>query len=109
MKRQHHAGITTGSNGKFRPNEKITREQMATMIIRAIEYKDASVLEGVTNNIVFADAKNIDSYAKASVDLAAGLGIISGKEVNGKKVFDPKANATRAQAAKVVYYLTRKT
>ena len=66
-----HAGITTGSNGKFRPNEKITREQMATMIIRAIEYKDASVLEGITNNIVFADAKNIDSYAKASVDLAA--------------------------------------
>ncbi len=86
------------SNGKFRPNEEITRQQMATMIIRAIEYKDASVLEGVTNNVVFADAKDITAYAKKSVDLAAGLGIISGKEVKGKKVFEPKANATRAQA-----------
>ena len=37
-----------------------------------------------------------------------GLGIVSGKEVNGNKVFDPRANATRGQASKVVYYLLEK-
>ncbi|HJF33791.1 MAG TPA: NEAT domain-containing protein [Sporosarcina psychrophila] len=99
------AGIISVTDGKFRPNEAITRQQMATMIIRAIEYKDASVLEGVKNDVAFTDAKDITAYAKKSVDLAAGLGIIGGKEVKGKQVFEPKANATRAHASKMVYYL----
>jgi len=99
------AGIISVNDGKFRPNEAITRQQMATMIIRAIEYKDASVLEGVKNDVIFADAKDITAYAKTSVDLAAGLGILGGKEVKGKQLFEPKANATRAHASKMVYYL----
>ncbi|WP_342600207.1 S-layer homology domain-containing protein [Psychrobacillus sp. FSL H8-0483] len=37
--------------------------------------------------------------------LAAELGIISGKDENGKTVFAPKDNATRAQAAKMLYFL----
>lgn len=102
------AGIISVNDGKFRPNEKITRQQMATMIIRAIEYKDANVLEGVKNNVSFADAKDITAYAKTSVDLAAGLGIIGGKEVKGKVVFEPKANASRAHASKMVYYMLEK-
>ncbi|WP_186672552.1 NEAT domain-containing protein [Sporosarcina sp. BP05] len=102
------AGIANGSGGKFIPNEPITREQMAAMIIRSIEYKDASVLTGVKNDVLFTDAKNISAYAKTSVDLAAGLGIISGKEINGKKVFEPKEKATRAHSAKMVYYLLEK-
>jgi len=102
------AGIISVNDGKFRPNEAITRQQMATMIIRAIEYKDASVLEGIKNNVSFTDAKDITAYAKTSVDLAAGLGIIGGKEVKGKDVFEPKANATRAHASKMVYYMLEK-
>ncbi|MBO0603164.1 NEAT domain-containing protein [Sporosarcina sp. E16_3] len=102
------AGIISVNDGKFRPNEAITRQQMATMIIRAIEYKDASVLEGVKNDVSFADAKDITAYAKTSVDLAAGLGIIGGKKVKGKDVFEPKANATRAHASKMVYYMLEK-
>lgn len=102
------AGIISVNDGKFLPNQPITRQQMATMIIRAIEYKDASVLEGVTKKVAFADAKDITAYAKTSVDLAAGLGIIGGKEVKGKEVFEPKANATRAHASKMVYYMLEK-
>ncbi|KAA0966896.1 hypothetical protein FQ087_11975 [Sporosarcina sp. ANT_H38] len=102
------AGIIIVNDGKFRPNQPITRQQMATMIVRAIEYKDASVLEGVTNKVAFADAKDITAYAKTSVDLATGLGIIGGKVVNGKNVFEPKANATRAHASKMVYYMLEK-
>ncbi|MBO0588582.1 NEAT domain-containing protein [Sporosarcina sp. E16_8] len=102
------AGIISVNDGKFRPNQAITRQQMATMIIRAIEYKDASVLEGVKNDVTFADAKDITAYAKTSVDLAAGLGIVNGKKVKGKDVFEPKANATRAHASKMVYYMLEK-
>lgn len=101
----HRAGIINGDNGKFNPNAEITRQQMATMIIRAIEYKDATVLENVKSDIVFADEAHINDYAKESVALAAGLGIIDGNEVKGKKMFEPKMGATRAHAMKMVYNL----
>lgn len=101
----NRAGIVSGNNGKFQPNDLITRQQMAAMIIRAIEYKDASILEGVNSKVLFTDAAGIADYAKEYVGLAAELGIIGGKEVNGKNVFAPKENATRAHAAKMLYYL----
>ncbi|WP_342508648.1 NEAT domain-containing protein [Sporosarcina sp. FSL K6-2383] len=104
----NRAGIIKGNEGKYNPNEKITRQQMVTMIIRAIEFKDASVLKDVTNAVVFTDTKNITAEAKKSIDLAAGLGIISGKEVKGQKVFEPQADATRAHASKMVYQLVEK-
>ncbi|WHT48043.1 S-layer homology domain-containing protein [Sporosarcina thermotolerans] len=100
----NRAGIVLGKNdGKFSPNEEITREQMAAMIIRAIEYKNASVLKDVNTNVVFADAGRINDYAKTAVTLSAGLGIIDGSTVDGKKVFQPKDSATRAHASKMVY------
>lgn len=102
------AGIIKVSDAKFRPYEKITRQQMVTMIIRAIEYKDSTVLTGLTNKAQFADEKKIDVYAKDAVNQATELEIISGKEVNGKQIFDPRANATRAHAAKMVYNLLEK-
>ncbi|SDM36787.1 Ig-like domain (group 2) [Psychrobacillus sp. OK028] len=101
----NRAGIILGSNGKFNPNEKITRQQMASMIIRAIEYNDASVLKGVTSKVTFADEASISDYAKENVALAAELGIISGKKVNGKQVFAPLDYATRAEASKMLYNL----
>ena len=99
----NRAGIINGDNGKFNPNAEITRQQMATMIIRAIDYKDASVLEDVKSDIVFADEAHINDYAKSSVAMAAGLGIIDGNDVKGKKMFEPKKGATRAHAVKMVY------
>lgn len=101
----NRAGIVTGDNGKFKPNEKITRQQMAAMIIRAIEYQDATLLEGVESVVPFKDAASISDYAQQYVGLAVSLGIISGREVDGEYVFAPKENATRAHAAKMLYYL----
>ncbi|WP_339251557.1 NEAT domain-containing protein [Sporosarcina sp. FSL W8-0480] len=100
----NRAGIVLGKNdGKFSPNEEITREQMAAMIIRAIEYKNASVLKGIKTDVVFSDAGRINAYAKTAVAQASGLGIIDGSTVDGKKVFQPKDSATRAHASKMVY------
>ncbi|ASS87136.1 S-layer homology domain-containing protein [Geobacillus stearothermophilus] len=99
------AGIIKGSNGKFRPYENITREQMAAMIIRAIEYKNKALLDHINPTIPFADKDQIDSYAKEYVGFAWKLEIINGTTVDGKTVFAPKDNATRAQAAKMLYKL----
>lgn len=99
----NRAGIINGDAGKFNPNAAITRQQMAAMIIRAIEYKDASALENVETTVKFADAAQVSDYAKDAVQKAVGLGIIDGDVVKGQKVFAPKANATRAHASKMVY------
>ncbi|MDM5333122.1 carboxypeptidase regulatory-like domain-containing protein [Ureibacillus composti] len=99
------AGIVAGSNGKFNPNDKITRQQMATMIVRAIEYVDPTIIDGVQNDVKFADEASIYDYAKENVQIVAGLGIVKGREVGGQQLFAPKENATRAQAATMLYNL----
>jgi hypothetical protein len=78
---------------------------MAAMIARAIEYKNAQLLDGLKKELPFADAQAIDAYAKDSVAYATALGIIKGRTINGKVFFAPKENATRAQAAVMLYRL----
>ncbi|MGJ7035677.1 S-layer homology domain-containing protein [Anoxybacillus eryuanensis] len=102
------AGIIRGNGGKFDPHAPITREQMATMIVRAIQYKNEKILEEEKGrNVSFADASTISSYAREDVQLATQLQIIDGKMQNGQRVFDPKGKATRAQAAKMLYEMLR--
>jgi len=101
----HRAGIVQGSNSGFKPGDKISREQMVTMIVKAIEKVNADLLKDVQGSLEFADSATIQDYAKNNVELAVGLGIIDGKVVNGKTVFAPKDIATRAQAAKMIYQL----
>ncbi len=99
----NRAGIISGmGNGKFAPNEKITREQMAAMVIRAIQYKDASLLEGVKAPASFKDSKKISSFAKDYVAQAAALKLVNGY---ADQTFAPKADTTRAQSAVILYRL----
>lgn len=95
------AGITDGvGNFLFDVNAQITRQDMAVMCHRALKYikTDLSNVESVQ----FADASGVSAYAEDAVGILAGLGIINGK---GNNQFDPQSNATRAEAAKVVYLL----
>lgn len=94
----YREGLVSGmSETQFSPNSKITREQMAVMIQRALEYKGISSRESA---IVFADEKKIASWAKPSVKRLYFLGIINGKD---KKVnFAPKDHATRAETAAII-------
>lgn len=101
----NRAEIVFGTNGSFYPNDSISRQQMVTMIIRAIENKKASVLEDVESTLTFTDEAAIQDYAKEYVELAVGLDIVGGQEVDGGILFAPDENATRAQAAKMIYHL----
>ena len=51
--------------------------------------------------ISFADSGEIADYAKDAVYILAKAGIVSGNE---NSEFNPLANATRAEAAKILYY-----
>ena len=76
---------------KFQPNKPITREEMAVMIIRSMEY---DYLAAAVNKqpSQFKDVIQRAGY----IELAKDLGIINGRS---KDIFDPDAKATKQEAA----------
>ena len=90
-------GITTGyQDGSFRPDQHISREEMATFIYR---YLDSRSLAPQSEEISFEDAADIASWASESVRALAGVGIIAGDE-RGR--FNPQNGATRAETATLI-------
>lgn len=86
------------SNGKFGPSDSITREQLAVMLNNYCKYKGK--FKTVNGNLsAFKDYKNISSYAKDAMNWAVGNGVITGSNGN----VNPKGNATRAEAASMIY------
>ncbi len=99
-------GVTTGTGkNTFSPDDKITREQMATMIYRYATKKGVYFFL-LRPNYIFADANQIAKYATEPVSAMQRGAIISGSEVNGKHYFKPKDNATREEAAKMLSLLS---
>ena len=92
-------GIIMGSDGKFMPNDKITRQDMALMIKRALNLGD----EGF--EVVFEDSEKISGYAQKAVYAIYKKGIMKGA---GDGFFNPLMNASRAEAAQTVYNMLNK-
>lgn len=91
--------VQGGTDGLFRPNATITREEMAVMMLRAMSY--AGVMPTVSGSELapFADRAKVSSWAKDGVVAAVKTGLIKGVTTTQLK---PKDNATRAQAAVIV-------
>lgn len=90
-------GIVNGiGDGLFGIGMNITRQDIATIACRALAIKAAGTAAD------FADDADMADYARESVYALASHGIISGM---GDGSFAPTANATRAQAAKILYEL----
>ena len=87
-------GYISGYNGMFRPNDKITREEMAKVIAAAFTEKSGKKLEQ-GGALYFTDIENISGWAYDYVVLATREGFIKGIT---EDLFAPKDYATRAQA-----------
>lgn len=88
-------GVVEGyGNGKFGPDNPITREQLATMLWRYIG-KPAAVV-GLSG---FKDAGQIGDWAADAMDWAMANGILEGY---GDGTLRPTGNATRAEAATMI-------
>ena len=87
------------NNGKFGPNDNITREQLAVILRKYAKYKGKNV-SSLANISSYKDANKVSSYAKTEVQWAIASGIISGKD-NGTKI-DPQGSASRAEAAAMI-------
>ena len=94
-------GIVNGySNGKFGPEDNITREQLAVMLRNYAKYKGKNVSQ-TADISKYKDSGKTSGYAKTSVQWAIAKGIISGKD-NGTRI-DPQGTASRAEAAAMIY------
>lgn len=92
-------GIIKGSNGNFKPSDKITRAQIALMIQRAYEYKTGTKYDA--DKAPYSDFGNYDAETTNAISMLQELGIATGSE--GK--FNPGNQTTRAQAGKMFVHL----
>ncbi len=95
-------GVVFGTTDTtFSPNDKITREQLSTILYRYSMLKGYDVSESKELS-AFPDNKNVSGYALEAMSWAVAAGLISGNEVNGRTVLDPRGAATRAQVALIL-------
>ena len=86
-------------NGKFGPNDPVTREQLAAILYRYTQYKGWSTTAASGNLDGFKDAASVSSYAVDAMNWAVDEGLLKG--ANNK--LSPKSNATRAQVAAIIH------
>lgn len=96
------AGVVTGkSDEEFGIGEEITRQDMVVMAYRAAKYSNIIIEDSVSTE-KFADDSVISDYAKDAVYVMKDAGVINGVT---KDNYNPLGNATRAEAAKVIFRL----
>lgn len=89
-------GIVNGyGNGSFGPTDSVTREQIAAILYRYMQYlgMDVSARDDLSR---FGDGAKTSDWANEAMQWAVGAGIINGKS---DTVLDPGGDATRAEVA----------
>lgn len=97
-------GLAKGNQGKFNPMDQIKRQDLAVLIQRYVELVKESELPMLVDIIEFEDDDSVSDYAKLSVGMLQGSGIIGGTP-EGK--FLPGKSASRSEAAKVFTLLVK--
>lgn len=94
------AGIVNGyANGNFGPNDLITREQFAKMVVEAFD------LPMMTHDLsTFADSASLTQpWAPGYMQTAVHFGVVTGsKGADGKTYLNPTQPATRGQAVTMI-------
>lgn len=88
-------------NGKFGPQDSITRQQLAAILYRYTAYKGAFVSASGWASY-FPDVGNVSAWAVAAMQWAVKEGYITGSPVNGHVYLLPEASASRAQIATIL-------
>jgi len=92
-------GIVQGYNGKFDPEDQISREQLATILYR---YSSSPQTSGTLDQ--FTDASSVSSWAKDAMCWAYERKLISGVT---DTLLAPQDKASRAQVATVLYRMAQ--
>ena len=89
---------------RFKPDDPITREQLAAIFYRYADYKGYDLT--VKGNLdKFKDADEITDYAKTAMQWAVGSDLVKGKS---GALLDPQGKATRAAIAAMLHRFIEK-
>ena len=95
-------GIVNGiSETEFAPDQNISREQIATMMMRYTKFKGFAVSKRSNLN-KYADSGEISAWAKDALSWANAVKLINGRD---NAMLAPKGNATRAEVATILMRL----
>lgn len=89
--------IIKGNNGKFNPSDKVTRAQLALMIMRSYEFVKAEPYIA-TEIAPFTDIVRLDNETKKAISFLYEFGMASGADSK----FMPGDPATRVEATKIL-------
>jgi len=92
----NEAGVAAGyDDGRFGPNDAVTRQQFAVMLLRAaqIKFPETANLDG------FTDSGDISEYDEKAMGWCVKRGIITGTTAD---TLEPNGYLTRAQGAEIL-------
>lgn len=100
-------GIVGGyGDGRFGPNDDITREQAVTILCRYLRCR--GVEPGEEGDISgYSDAASVHSWARAGLCWALGAGVLRGISTEAGPLLAPQGKATRAQIAALLQRAAR--
>ncbi|WP_152393482.1 S-layer homology domain-containing protein [Paenibacillus guangzhouensis] len=87
----YQAGFIKGDGNQFRPNDKLTREQMAVILYKSLG------LQAADQSVALQDLAQVSTWAKAEVQAVIAHGVITG--ANNR--FEPAGQVTREMATVV--------
>ncbi|MGN7765249.1 S8 family serine peptidase [Paenibacillus sp. 22594] len=100
------AGLILGiGKGKFAPTQKVTRQELAVILDRALKLTGTELKSANPSFTAYTDSAKVAPYAKDSLQSLSKAGII-GSETG--TTFNPTAPATRETAAAALYELLSK-
>ena len=91
-------GVVNGyEDNTFRPNDAITREQLAAILMNYAAYKGEDVSARASLD-AYSDAENVSTWATDTMQWAVAKGLLTGVTAD---TFQPQGAATRAQVAAI--------
>ncbi len=101
----YNAGIISGyGNGLFKPDNKITREEIAALVVKLLKQLDEEKEIEVNNTYEYVDKDEISDWAKEYVDYCYENEILNGI---AELEIAPKGQATREQSIMLLYRLAK--
>ena len=93
-------GIVTGYDGRFAPDDPVTREQIVTILYRYAKLTGTDVSVGEDTNILsYDDAFDVSEWAIPAMQWAVGSGVIGGKTASP---LAPRDTAAQAEIATIM-------
>ncbi|MEC0227694.1 NPCBM/NEW2 domain-containing protein [Paenibacillus alba] len=93
-------GLVQGvGEGRFNPDQRITREQMVVMMMKAVHLVQGESQQQAVAKTRFSDQDQLSDYARSAVAEATSKGLVHGKT---ETTFAPQDEATRAEAAVLI-------